>query len=72
MPGCQKCWNDAGLRAASAMRSKAECYEEIMNERKDSPCSPEQQAGIRAGTCKKCKRETMHEINKMCMNPNCS
>ncbi len=45
MASCEKCWDDAGLRARITGRSKAECYNEILEERKDNPCSPKEQAG---------------------------
>ena len=42
---CEKCWGDAYLRHYNTGRSQSECYEEILKERKDNPCSPKEQAG---------------------------
>jgi hypothetical protein len=44
---CEKCWSDAYLKAKSTGRSQAECYLELLEERKDNPCTPEEQAGQR-------------------------
>ena len=43
---CEKCWSDAYLRSRLTHRSQADCYSEILEERKDNPCSAEEQAGI--------------------------
>lgn len=45
MSACEKCWGDAFRRAYGSGRSQAECYEEILAERRDTPCTPKQQAG---------------------------
>lgn len=45
MAACEKCWGDAYLRSLGCGKSQAECYEEILKERDDDPCTPEQQAG---------------------------
>ena len=42
---CEKCWADAALRAFSTHRSQMECYLELLEERKDNPCTPKEQAG---------------------------
>ena len=34
---CEKCWRDSG--------GNSEDYEQLLEERKDRPCSPEDQAG---------------------------
>ena len=44
---------DAYLRSRLNGRSQAENYEELLKERKDSPCTPEQQAGTDAGIARK-------------------
>jgi len=38
---CEKCWNDAYVRARGDGRSQAEHYAELLRERKDNPCGPE-------------------------------
>lgn len=40
---CEKCWEDAYMRMRVNGRSQGENYEELLEERKDSPCSPDQQ-----------------------------
>ncbi len=42
---CEKCWNDAGIMAASGLGLKHEIYHELLKERQDKPCSPKEQAG---------------------------
>lgn len=42
---CEKCWNDAALRAEDSLRNQSECYQELLKERENSPCSPKEQAG---------------------------
>jgi hypothetical protein len=42
---CEKCWRDAFNRAYGGSKSQAECYQEILDERKNKPCTLEQQAG---------------------------
>ena len=36
MASCEKCWNDA--------QGRAEDYQQLIEERKDNPCTPEEQA----------------------------
>lgn len=45
MPMCEKCWSDAYLFAALRGISQAEAYRELLSERREHPCSPEEQAG---------------------------
>jgi hypothetical protein len=46
MPTCEKCWADAHKRAVSnPTRSQTDHYYDLLKERKDKPCSPEEQAG---------------------------
>jgi hypothetical protein len=42
---CEKCWGDAYLRSYGTGRSQAECYRELLDERKDNPCTEEEQKG---------------------------
>ena len=47
MSACEKCWGDAYLRWMSdPSKSQAEHYTELLVEREDSPCTPEEQVGI--------------------------
>ena len=63
MPVCEKCWEDAG---GSCSR-----YYYLLYDRKDNPCTPEQQAGPSATDCPYCHRKTIHQHAKVCMNPAC-
>ena len=72
MPSCEKCWNDAfWMSYIDPDKTQAEYYTEIIKERKDSPCTPEQQAGPDAEECPKCKRKCLHQCTHDCMNPEC-
>lgn len=42
---CEKCWVDAFIKHITTGKSQSECYQDIQVERKDNPCSPEEQAG---------------------------
>ena len=42
---CEKCWADAYLRAMVSGQPQSQHYRELLNERKDRPCSPQEQAG---------------------------
>ena len=43
---CEKCWGDAYLRWMSdPAKSQAEHYADLLQERKYSPCTPEEEAG---------------------------
>lgn len=59
MSCCEKCWSDAGNRYKA--------YARILDERKDNPCTPEQQAGPDATECPRCKRRTCHQYTNECM-----
>jgi len=57
MPGCEKCWGDAYMRMrCDSSKSQAEYYRDLLNERKDNPCTPEEQAGLDAKKCPNCGR----------------
>lgn len=45
MAMCEKCWEDAYLRMIGNGKSQADNYMDILEERKDSPCSLQEQAG---------------------------
>ena len=59
MPSCEKCWEDAG--------GNYEKYTQLIEERKDDPCSFEEQAGREAAICEKCNRKTVHQHAKVCI-----
>lgn len=68
MASCEKCWDDSYLIARSDFISQTEAYNILLKERESDPCSPEDQAGIDATKCPKCKRMTCHQHTKRCMN----
>ncbi len=49
MPGCEKCWSEAGIRATSgsAWKTKTDHYHDILDEHKAAgvTCTPEEQCG---------------------------
>lgn len=64
MATCEKCWRDAG--------GDPERYSKLIVDRKDTPCTPEQQAGGEyAGKCAACGRRTVHCVVGRCVNPEC-
>lgn len=60
MASCEKCWENAG--------GDFEKYKQLI---KISTCSSEEQAGENATVCPYCKRKTVHQYAKICMNPSC-
>jgi len=42
---CEKCWGDAYMRMQMNGRPQYDNYRELLEERKDNPCTPEEQAG---------------------------
>lgn len=55
MSACEKCWGDAFL-AARHGEDQSDAYRRLLRERKDTPCTPEQQCGDvherSAGACR--------------------
>jgi len=43
MSACEKCWGEAYGRSRDSGRSQTECYQEILKEREDNPCSKAEQ-----------------------------
>jgi len=44
MSVCEKCWADAYLMMLdNPDKTQTECYSELLDKRKDNPCTPEQQ-----------------------------
>jgi len=41
---CEKCWADAYIRSFGSGKSQTACYMELLEERKDNPCTDEEQA----------------------------
>lgn len=44
---CEKCWSDAYIRSRLTGRPQVDCYRDLLEERKESPCNPEEQAGMK-------------------------
>jgi len=42
---CEKCWGDAYRRSFFSGKDQIDCYHELLEERKNNPCTPEEQAG---------------------------
>ena len=69
MASCEKCWGDAYMRThTNPMKDQAEHYQDLINERKENPCTPEEQAGYDATVCDKCGRKSVHQYIRVCMN----
>lgn len=48
MSCCEKCWGDAYLRwMSNPEKTQADHYRDLLDERKDSPCSVEEQTAGR-------------------------
>lgn len=46
MSACEKCWRDAYKRMRDQpSKSQSEHYMDLLEERKDNPCTPEEQRG---------------------------
>lgn len=61
MSACEKCWSDAHSRDQFNV---AEEYSKLIDERRDHPCTPEEQAGPDAGRCGQCGRKTIHQFTR--------
>ena len=60
MSACEKCWGDAYLRSLYSGKSQGECYTELLEERSDNPCSPQEQAGQFWDDEKQCDRRMVN------------
>ena len=57
MSSCEKCWADAYMRMLSQpTKSQSEHYRGLLEERKDNPCTPREQAGQFWSEEKQCDR----------------
>ena len=66
MASCEKCWADAYTRAFGTGKTQTEAYQELIEERKDDHCTPEEQAGYDATICPDCGTKTVHQYVKIC------
>ena len=62
MSSCEKCWRDSRY---------GENYSEVLESRRDNPCTPEEQAGLDATECPVCHGRTVHQHTGECMNQDC-
>jgi len=67
MPSCEKCWSDSYTMSRASGEDRVEIYQELIDERQ---CSLEEQAGVDAEICTECKRKTVHQIIRVCLNCN--
>ena len=52
MASCEKCWHDAGRQTMfRPSLFQTDIYYELLEERKDDPCTSEQQCGCYIGAC---------------------
>ncbi len=66
MSACERCWADAHVIANET--GDPNVYRKLLLERE---CTPEQQAGLAAGTCPVCGCKTLHQHTGKCMNGIC-
>jgi hypothetical protein len=56
---CEKCWGDAYLKSREYGGSQSEWYFKLLEERKDNPCTPKEQAGDYWDEEKQCDRRKL-------------
>jgi len=61
MSACEKCWNDA---YNYGMGDQPKKYRELLEERKDNPCTPREQAGQWWDEEKQCDSRLIKAIKK--------
>jgi hypothetical protein len=59
MAGCEKCWGDAFRESHFTGKDQYECYKKLLEERKDNPCTPQEQAGDYWDEEKQCDRRDL-------------
>jgi hypothetical protein len=60
MSACEKCWGDAFMREMSEpTKIQAEHYADLVQERRENPCSPREQAG--QWWCEMCMTDSRNE-----------
>ena len=64
MSTCEKCWSDAYTRSRLSDVDQADHYARLLIERREWPCTQEQQAGPDASECPDCHRNTLHQVTK--------
>ena len=75
MSSCEKCWADAHKTFVDpngfVINHVPDNYRRLMNERRNNPCTPEEQSGEFAKLCPLCKRKTIHQSTGECMVKEC-
>lgn len=66
MPACEKCWGDAYLRHLETGGPQDICYHELLEERRDNPCSPKEQAGQFWDEEKQCDKRINRKDYRTC------
>jgi hypothetical protein len=61
MAGCEKCWGDAYFKSVITGKDHVECYKELLERRKNKPCTPQEQAGGYWDEEKQCDRREIGE-----------
>lgn len=68
MASCEKCWSDAYLRTQTdRSKRQSEHYLDLIEERYDKPCTGEEQAGVNAKVCIRCKTKTVRITTGECV-----
>jgi hypothetical protein len=68
MSTCEKCWVDACRNVnLNDVLDISDEYHRLLKERKDNPCTPEEQAGPEAKECPACSKKTCHQYTGECM-----
>jgi len=59
---CEKCWWDAHIRVREGLAPDvATAYHQLLKERKDNPCTPQEQAGEFWNEEKQCDSRLTHQ-----------
>jgi hypothetical protein len=64
MSACEKCWEDAFLESYGSGQSQSQAYHKLLEERKDNPCSPKEQAGQWWDEENQCDSRTLDQRQK--------
>ncbi len=68
MASCEKCWSDAYmLTFENPRKNHSDHYQDLIKQRLNNPCTPEEQAGIDGTICSKCGRKTVHQYTRECI-----
>lgn len=62
MAACEKCWGDAFSISYGTSQTQSEAYQELLEERKENPCTPEEQAGQWWDNVNKIDKRNMKDI----------